>query len=94
MEEDIGVSPSLVGRNGDVPVQTVDGGQNHATKIQRSGGRSDGVCKRDKQIEYPGSACQTAPSVAVTWGWGGHDLRADLGNNAPTHLFAPSLDHW
>ncbi|MGY3953824.1 cytochrome b, partial [Aeromonas salmonicida] len=28
------------------------------------------------------SACQKAPSVTVTWGWGNHDLLADLGNNA------------
>lgn len=35
---------------------------------------SDGVCERDKQTEHPGSASQTAPSVAVTWGWGSHDL--------------------
>ncbi|WP_343889658.1 ZIP family metal transporter, partial [Aeromonas salmonicida] len=26
--------------------------------------------------------CQKAPSVTVTWGWGNHDLLADLGNNA------------
>ncbi|WP_343889283.1 hypothetical protein, partial [Aeromonas salmonicida] len=26
---------------------------------------------------------QKAPSVTVTWGWGNHDLLADLGNNAP-----------
>ncbi|WP_421241201.1 hypothetical protein, partial [Aeromonas enteropelogenes] len=28
---------------------------------------------------------QKAPSVAVTRGWGSHDLLADLGNNAPLH---------
>jgi len=67
-EEDIGVSPSLVGVNRGIPVQTVHCGQNHATKIQRSGRKSDGVCERDKQIEYTGSTCQKAPSVAVTWG--------------------------
>ncbi|WP_217997169.1 hypothetical protein, partial [Aeromonas salmonicida] len=47
-----------------------------------SSGRSDGVCERDKQTEHPWSACQKAPSVTVTWGWGNHDLLADLGNNA------------
>ncbi|MGL5032166.1 MAG: hypothetical protein ACRC5V_12635, partial [Aeromonas sp.] len=46
------------------------------------GGRSDGVCERNKQTEHPWSACKKAPSVAVTWGWGSHDLLADLGNNA------------
>ncbi|MFM5466245.1 hypothetical protein ACET66_19865, partial [Aeromonas simiae] len=45
----------------------------------------DGVCERDKQTEHPGSACQTAPIVAVTRGWGSHDLLADLGNNAPNY---------
>ncbi|WP_221410667.1 hypothetical protein, partial [Aeromonas enteropelogenes] len=44
--------------------------------------RSHGVCKRHKQVEYPGPTCQKAPSVAVTRGWGSHDLLADLGNNA------------
>ncbi|EPC4036726.1 TPA: hypothetical protein ACNUUU_003396, partial [Aeromonas salmonicida subsp. salmonicida] len=39
-------------------------------------------CERDKQTEHPWSACQKAPSVTVTWGWGNHDLLADLGNNA------------
>lgn len=78
----MGVSPSLVGGNSDVPVQTVDGGQKHATKIQRSGRRSDGVCERDKQIEYTGSTCQKAPSLAVTWGRESCALTADLGNNA------------
>ncbi|WP_221410663.1 hypothetical protein, partial [Aeromonas enteropelogenes] len=43
---------------------------------------SHGVCKRHKQVEYPGPTCQKAPSVAVTRGWGSHDLLADLGNNA------------
>ncbi|MGY3952297.1 hypothetical protein ACW5WG_12955, partial [Aeromonas salmonicida] len=46
------------------------------------------------------SACQKAPSVTVTWGWGNHDLLADLGNNATvtcngvgsyTELFTGSL---
>ncbi|MGL5030772.1 MAG: hypothetical protein ACRC5V_05240, partial [Aeromonas sp.] len=46
------------------------------------GGRSDGVCERNKQTEHPWSACKKAPSVAVTWGWGSHELLADLGNNA------------
>ncbi|MFB2950798.1 hypothetical protein, partial [Aeromonas veronii] len=32
--------------------------------------------------EHPWSACKKAPSVAVTRGWGSHDLLADLGNNA------------
>ncbi|MGL5030579.1 MAG: hypothetical protein ACRC5V_04220, partial [Aeromonas sp.] len=50
------------------------------------GGRSDGVCERNKQTEHPWSACKKAPSVAVTWGWGSHDLLADLGNNAPIYL--------
>ncbi|MGL5031414.1 MAG: hypothetical protein ACRC5V_08610, partial [Aeromonas sp.] len=45
-------------------------------------GRSDGVCERNKQTEHPWSACKKAPSVAVTWGWGSHELLADLGNNA------------
>ncbi|MGS3153272.1 hypothetical protein ACB268_21345, partial [Aeromonas sanarellii] len=40
------------------------------------------VCKRHKQTEYLGPTCQKAPSVEVTWGWGSHDLLADLGNNA------------
>ncbi|MGY3953750.1 hypothetical protein ACW5WG_21025, partial [Aeromonas salmonicida] len=35
------------------------------------------------------SACQKAPSVTVTWGWGNHDLLADLGNNAVRHIFKP-----
>ncbi|MGY3953748.1 hypothetical protein ACW5WG_21015, partial [Aeromonas salmonicida] len=34
------------------------------------------------------SACQKAPSVTVTWGWGNHDLLADLGNNAAKKEFA------
>ncbi|HGY1044870.1 TPA: hypothetical protein ACNUWH_003814, partial [Aeromonas salmonicida subsp. salmonicida] len=54
-----------------------------------SSGRSDGVCERDKQTEHPWSACQKAPSVTVTWGWGNHDLLADLGNNAVQTLTAP-----
>ncbi|MFQ2367671.1 hypothetical protein, partial [Aeromonas enteropelogenes] len=49
---------------------------------QRPSGRSHGVCKRHKQTEYPGTTCQKASSVAVTQGWGSHDLLADLGNNA------------
>jgi hypothetical protein len=36
----------------------------------------------NQQTEHPWSACQKAPSVAVTWGWGRCDLMADLGNNA------------
>lgn len=76
------VSPSLVGGDSDVPVQTVDGRKNHTTKIQGPGRRSDGVCKRDKQTEYSGSTCQKASSVAVTWGWGSCAHTADLGNNA------------
>lgn len=55
--------------------------QNHATKIQLSGKRSDGVCEHDKQIKYTGSTCQKAPNVTVTWGRGSHDLLVDLGNN-------------
>ncbi|MDF2274136.1 hypothetical protein P0R36_02885, partial [Aeromonas caviae] len=27
-------------------------------------------------------ACKEAPCVAVTWGWGSHDLLADFGNHA------------
>ena len=42
-------SPSLVGRDGDVPVQTADGGKNQSTKLQRPSGGSDGVCECDKQ---------------------------------------------
>ncbi|MGL4356634.1 MAG: hypothetical protein ACRCTP_22815, partial [Aeromonas popoffii] len=60
-------------------------------------GRSDGVCERDKQTEHPWSACKKAPSVAVTRGWGSHDLLADLGNNAgdyPTNLIAHYLENW
>ncbi|WP_323886621.1 hypothetical protein, partial [Aeromonas allosaccharophila] len=38
------------------------------------------VC--DEQTECPWSACQKAPSVAVTWGWGSCGLMVDLGNNA------------
>ncbi|WP_231867098.1 hypothetical protein, partial [Aeromonas enteropelogenes] len=41
-----------------------------------------GVCQRHKQAEYPGPTCQKTSSVAVTQGWGSHDLLADLGNNA------------
>ncbi len=85
LEEDIGVSPSFAGRDSDVPVQTVNGRPNHPAKIQWSSGRSDGVSERDKQTEHPWSACQKAPSVTVTWGWGNHDLLADLGNNAVCH---------
>ena len=79
LEEDIGVSPSLVGRNCDVAVQTVDSVQNQSARIQLSGRRSDGVCECDKQTEYPWSACKKAPSVVVTWGCRSHGLRADLG---------------
>ncbi|WP_043156534.1 hypothetical protein, partial [Aeromonas sp. HZM] len=32
--------------------------------------------------EYPWSACQKAPSVTVTWGWGSCGLMVDLGNSA------------
>ncbi|WP_429033484.1 hypothetical protein, partial [Aeromonas media] len=32
--------------------------------------------------EYPWSACQKAPSVTVTWGWGSCGLIVDLGNSA------------
>ncbi len=84
-EEDIGVSPSLAGRDGNVSVQTVNGRQHHAAKIQRLGGRGDGVRERDKQTERPWPAYQKAPSVTVTRGWGSHDLLADLGNNATVH---------
>lgn len=80
--EDIGVSPSFAGRDGDVPVQTADGGKNQSAEIQRPSGGSNGVCECDKQTEHPWSACQKAPSVTVTWGWGSCVLTADLGNNA------------
>uniref|UniRef100_UPI003B9ED3FB hypothetical protein n=1 Tax=Aeromonas veronii TaxID=654 RepID=UPI003B9ED3FB len=45
----------------------------------------------NKQAEYYGHACQKAPSVVVTKGWGSHDLLADLGNNDSTHLKSPLL---
>ncbi|MFM5091951.1 hypothetical protein ACEUBY_21110, partial [Aeromonas caviae] len=41
-----------------------------------------GVCQCHKQTEYPWSACQKAPSVTVTWGWGSCGLMVDLGNSA------------
>lgn len=65
-EEDIWVPPSLAGRNGNVAVQAVVGGENQSAKIQRSGRGSDGVCKRHKQTEPPWSACEKVPRVAVT----------------------------
>ncbi|WP_459576356.1 hypothetical protein, partial [Aeromonas enteropelogenes] len=57
-----------------------------------------GVCKCHKQVEYPGPTCQKASSVAVTQGWGSHDLLADLGNNAmfhgkPRHYFGEQDRH-
>ncbi|MFB2907247.1 hypothetical protein ACE1BH_20260, partial [Aeromonas jandaei] len=39
------------------------------------------------QTEQPGSARQTAPSVAVTWGGVRYALTADLGNNAAVRYF-------
>ncbi|MGY3952707.1 hypothetical protein ACW5WG_15190, partial [Aeromonas salmonicida] len=39
------------------------------------------------------SACQKAPSVTVTWGWGNHDLLADLGNNASFCVTGPIRWH-
>ncbi len=45
-------------------------------------GGSDGVCWCNQQTEPPWSACQKAPSVTVTWGWGSRGLMVDLGNNA------------
>ncbi|WP_421186596.1 hypothetical protein, partial [Aeromonas enteropelogenes] len=33
---------------------------------------------------------QTAPSVAVTWGWRSHDFLADLGNNASRSMNNPA----
>ncbi|WP_218972403.1 hypothetical protein, partial [Aeromonas caviae] len=45
-----------------------------------------GVCQCHKQTEYPWSACQKAPSVTVTWGWGSCGLMVDLGNSAATTL--------
>lgn len=62
-------APSLAGRDGDVSVQAIAGGENQSAKIPRSGRGSDDVCERDKQTEQPWSARQTTPSVAVTWGW-------------------------
>ncbi|MDM5070195.1 hypothetical protein OB952_23100, partial [Aeromonas salmonicida] len=44
-----------------------------------------GVCQCHKQTEYPWSACQKAPSVTVTWGWGSCGLMVDLGNSAHKH---------
>jgi len=82
LEEDVGISPALTGRDGDVSVQAVDGGQNQSANIQRSGRGSDGVCWCNQQTEHPWSACQKAPSVTVTWGWGSCGLMVDLGNNA------------
>jgi hypothetical protein len=81
LEEDIGVSLSLVGRNSNIAVQKVEGGQNQSVQLQRSSKRNDGVYERDKQTEHPWYACKKAPSVAVTWGWGSHGLLADLGNS-------------
>jgi hypothetical protein len=40
---------------------------------------------RDRVVKGPWPACQKAPSVVVTWGWGSHDLLADLGNNADSN---------
>ncbi|WP_290435585.1 hypothetical protein, partial [Aeromonas caviae] len=45
-----------------------------------------GVCQCHKQTEYPWSACQKAPSVTVTWGWGSCGLMVDLGNSAASRL--------
>ena len=86
LEEDIGISPSFVGGNSNVPVQAVNGRQNHAAKIQLSGGRGDDVYERNEQTEHPWTTCKKAPNVAVTWGWESHDLLADLGNNT-YHLY-------
>lgn len=61
------------------PVQTVDGGQRQPAQLQRSSGRSDGVCEGNEQAEYPWSARQTAPNVTVIWGWGSCGLMVDLG---------------
>ena len=58
LEEDIMVSPSLVGRDGDILVQTADGGKNQSAKRQRPGGGSDNVCECDKQTEHSWSAGQ------------------------------------
>ncbi len=52
---------------------------------KRPSGRNHGVCQRHKPVEYLGSACQKASSVAVTRSWGSHDLLADLGNLATVH---------
>ena len=46
------VSPSLTGKDSDVSVQAVAGGENQSAKIQWSGKVSDGVCKRHKQTEH------------------------------------------
>lgn len=45
MGEDIGESPQLAGREGDVLFQTVVGGENQSAKIQWPSGRGNGVCK-------------------------------------------------
>ncbi|MEI4996192.1 hypothetical protein, partial [Aeromonas caviae] len=42
------------------------------------------------QTEYPWSACQKAPSVTVTWGWGSCGLMVDLGNSAEKTFTTPS----
>lgn len=60
----IGLSPSLAGRDSNVSVQAVDGGENQSAEIQRSGRGNDGVLERDKQTEQPWSASRKAPNVA------------------------------
>lgn len=80
-EEGLEVSPSFTGEGGNVSIQAVAGGQNQSAKIPRSSRRRDGVCERDKHTEHPWSASRTAPSVAVTWGFGSHGLLTDLGSN-------------
>lgn len=82
LEDDVGISPALAGRDCDVSVQAVDDGQNQSANIQRSGRGGDGVCGCNQQTEHSWYASQKAPSVAVTWGRGSHDFLADLGNNA------------
>lgn len=43
LEEEIGVSLSFAGGDSDISVQTIDGRQTQSVKIQRSGGRGNGL---------------------------------------------------
>ncbi len=51
--EDIGISPSLGRRDGNISIQAVDDGPNQSANIQRSGGGSDGVCERRTTLRLP-----------------------------------------